>query len=69
VSDERRRPRPTPEPADEPVDHHEIPLDDIEDGRFLRRDDPRRLDAERRRGRPFDESDIAEHAEPESDMP
>jgi hypothetical protein len=44
---------PNPEPEPEPSDPHEGPLDDDEDGRFLRRDDPRRRDAEERRGREF----------------
>jgi hypothetical protein len=48
---------PAPEPDHEPSDPHRGPLDDDEDGRFLERDDPRRLEAERRRGRPFDEGD------------
>jgi hypothetical protein len=48
-------PEPTPEPAEEPVDdHRRIPLDDDEDGRWLQRDDPRRLAAEERRGKRFD---------------
>ena len=43
-------------PETEPVDGHDrIPLDDDEDGRWLDRDDPRRLEAERRRGRLFDQ--------------
>jgi hypothetical protein len=46
---------PAPEPSEEPVDRHRGPLDDDEDGRWLEADDPRRLEAERRRGRPFDE--------------
>jgi hypothetical protein len=44
----------TPEPDEEPVDRHLGPLDDDEDGRWLREDDPRRIEAERRRGRRFD---------------
>jgi hypothetical protein len=48
-------PAPRPEPLVEPVDRHEGPLDDIEDGRYLRRDDPRRHEAERRRARRFDD--------------
>jgi len=47
-----------PGPADEPdherSDPHRPPLDDDEDGQWLGADDPRRLEAERRRGRPFD---------------
>ena len=46
--------KPSPEPAVEPVDHHQGPLDDDEDGRFLEVGDPRRTEAERRRGRPFE---------------
>jgi hypothetical protein len=48
-------PDPAPEPDAEPVDEHLGPLDNDDDGRFLDRDDPRRIDAELRRGRPFDE--------------
>jgi hypothetical protein len=47
--------RPAPEPDREPADMHTGPLDADDDGRYLRPDDPRRLDAERRRGRPFEE--------------
>ena len=47
-------PAPATEPATEPVDRHTGPLDDDEDGRFLLRDDPRRIGAERRRCRAFD---------------
>jgi hypothetical protein len=50
-------PEPAEDPEHEPVDRHEGPLDNLDDGRYLRRDDPRRLDAERRRGRPFDQDD------------
>ena len=46
---------PAPQPLIEPVDLHRGPLDDDEDGRWLDRDDPRRIEAERRRGRPFDD--------------
>jgi hypothetical protein len=48
---------PAPEPDNEPVDGHRGPLDDDEDGRWLERDDPRRIEAERRRGRPFDQDE------------
>ena len=41
----------------EPVDGHRMPLDDLEDGRWLEPDDPRRLEAERRLGRLFDQDD------------
>jgi hypothetical protein len=52
---EKEWPEPSPEPAVEPVDGHQGPLDDDEDGRFLEVGDPRRTEAERRRGRPFEE--------------
>jgi hypothetical protein len=45
----------TPEPEREPVDLHTGPLDDDDDARHLRRDDPRRIEVERRRGRRFDD--------------
>ena len=54
---EREEVEPTPEPEEEPVDHHRGPLDRDEDGRFLDRDDPRRLEAEERLGKRFDPSD------------
>jgi hypothetical protein len=44
-----------PEPEREPVDGHVGPLEDLEDGRWLERDDERRLEAETVRGRPFDQ--------------
>ena len=44
-----------PEPDHELADQHRGPLDNDDDGRWLDRDDPRRIDAERRRGRAFDE--------------
>jgi hypothetical protein len=50
---------PAPEPDTEHVDLHRGPLDDDEDGRWLERHDPRRIEAERRRGRPFDVDDEA----------
>jgi hypothetical protein len=50
-------PDPQPDPEHEPVDLHRGPLDDDEDGRWLERDDPRRVEAELRRGRPFDQDD------------
>jgi len=51
-------PRPAPEPDREPSDPHLIsPLDQDDDGRWLDPADPRRLDAERRRGRPFTDDD------------
>jgi hypothetical protein len=43
------------QPELERSDPHEMPLDDDDDGRYLDRQDPRRLDAERRRGRPFED--------------
>jgi hypothetical protein len=46
---------PAPEPDQEPADMHVGPLDTDDDARYLKPDDPRRLDAERRRGRPFEE--------------
>jgi hypothetical protein len=46
-----------PEPAREPFDPHLPPLDDEDDARHLDPADPRRLDVERRRGRPFREED------------
>ena len=52
--------RPMAEPEAEPSDPHTPPLDDREDGRYLRRDDPRRLEAEGERGRPFDDDDETE---------
>jgi len=48
---------PRPEPAREPFDAHLPPLDEPEDARYLDPVDPRRLDAERRRGRPFTDDD------------
>ena len=50
-------PEPVPEPEREPVDRHRGPLDDDEDAQFLERDDPRRVEVERRRGRPFERGD------------
>jgi hypothetical protein len=47
-----------PEPAQEPSDPHTGPLDDDDDdARFLDPSDPRRLEVERRRGRPFRDDD------------
>jgi hypothetical protein len=54
---------PATEPDRDPADTHTGPLDDDEDGRFLPRDDPRRLEAEERRGRPFDQEQEAESGE------
>ena len=49
------------EPSPEPSDPHMFePLDDDEDGRFLDPADRRRLDIERRRGRPFRDDEDAE---------
>jgi hypothetical protein len=42
-----------PEPEEEPFDPHNGPLDDDEDGRFLEENDPRRIQAEAKRGRRF----------------
>jgi hypothetical protein len=50
-------PDPTPEPGSEPADLHEGPLDDDDDARYLDPVDPRRRDAEQRRGRRFDDDD------------
>ena len=50
-------PGPRPDPEREPVDPHRGPLDDDEDGRWLDRRDPRRIEAERRRGRRFDDDE------------
>jgi hypothetical protein len=41
----------------ERTDRHDGPLDDDDDGRWLDPADPRRLGAERRRGRPFAEDE------------
>lgn len=46
---------PNPEPAREPFDAHQGPLDDDDDARYLLPDDPRRVEVERRRGRRFGE--------------
>ena len=58
------REAPVPPPAD---DHRRIPLDDLEDGRYLEADDPRRLEAERVRGRPFTLEDVQLGREPEDE--
>jgi len=50
-------PDPAPDPEHELADPHRPPLDDDEDGRWLRPEDERRLNAERRRGRRFDEDE------------
>jgi hypothetical protein len=50
---EREEVRPNPEPAREPFDPHQGPLDNPEDARYLDPADPRRLEVERGRGRPF----------------
>jgi hypothetical protein len=52
-------PAPNPEPFADPADSHTGPLDDDDDARYLDPTDPRRLDVERRRGRPFTEGDHA----------
>jgi hypothetical protein len=44
---------PTPEPDEEPTDQHDGPLDNEDDARYLDPVDPRRREAEQRRGRPF----------------
>jgi hypothetical protein len=56
---------PRPEPDQEPVDPHQPPLDDDEDGRFLPPMDPRRLEAEKRRGQPFESAEQDREATPE----
>lgn len=48
---------PNPEPAREPFDPHMMPLDDEEDARFLDPTDSRRLEIERKRGRPFNQEE------------
>jgi hypothetical protein len=45
--------KPAPEPAREPFDPHLGPLDNPGDARYLDPADPRRMEIERRRGRPF----------------
>jgi len=55
-----------PEPADaDASDPHTGPLDDDEDARHLARDDPRRLEAEERRGRAFDDDEPQADADQE----
>lgn len=54
--------KPTPEPSREPFDPHLGPLDNEDDARFLDPADPRRMEIERKRGRPFSETDLgADH--------
>jgi hypothetical protein len=50
-------PDPNPEPFQEPSDPHMAPLEDDEDARYLDPVDPRRIEVERRRGRPFLDDD------------
>jgi hypothetical protein len=59
--DSRGRERFQPQVIDgEPTDaHRAIPLDNDEDGRWLDRDDPRRLAAEERLGRKFDDDEAS----------
>lgn len=53
---EEDTPDPTVEPDEDPADdHRRIPLDNDEDGRWLDPDDPRRVEAEKRLGRLFEE--------------
>jgi hypothetical protein len=52
-------PPPNPERPIEPADPHVGPLDSDDDARWLDPADPRRVDVERRRGRPFTEADDA----------
>jgi hypothetical protein len=54
---ERRDVPPNPEPFREPFDSHMGPLDDPDDARWLDPADPRRLQIERQRGRPFNADD------------
>jgi hypothetical protein len=51
------RTSPRPEPAREPFDAHQGPLDYDDDARYLDPTDPRRIEVERRRGRRFDEEE------------
>jgi hypothetical protein len=53
----RNDPPPGPEPLVDPPDMHVGPLDSDDDARYLDPVDPRRLDVERRRGRPFNADD------------
>jgi hypothetical protein len=48
---------PRPEPEPEPADPHTPPLEDDDDARHLRPNDPRRIEVEARRGRRFSEDD------------
>jgi hypothetical protein len=49
--------KPNPEPAREPFDPHQGPLDNEDDAQYLKPEDPRRVEVERRRGRRFGEED------------
>ena len=49
-----------PEPDTEPHDPHVGPLDNDDDARYLDPIDPRRRDAEQRRGRSFDDDNDKE---------
>jgi hypothetical protein len=51
---------PNPEPGREPFDPHLPPLDEDDDARYLDPSDSRRLEVERRRGRPFGDDDDEE---------
>jgi len=63
-TERRDRPPPRPEPPEaEQVDRHTGPLDNDDDARWLRDDDPRRLEVERRRARPFDQDAESEGGE------
>jgi hypothetical protein len=46
-----------PEPDTEPSDPHDQPLENDDDARHLDPVDPRRIEVERRRGRPFTDED------------
>jgi hypothetical protein len=50
--EDRYAAEPNPEPEDEPSDPHQPPLDDDADADYLEEDDPRRIEALRRRRRP-----------------
>ena len=50
---------PAPEPDQEPSDPHAAPLDDDDDARNLDPVDPRRREAEQRRGGSFDDEETA----------
>lgn len=49
---------PNPEPNVPPSDPHVSPLEDDEDARNLDPSDPRRIEVERKRGRPFRDTEV-----------